>query len=495
MALFSDSTSVNLEPLAKDFHPFFGHIETILEAYCSKINSYFSWGILSQKSGEYTINYNLKDINATSCCSSDSSSLFQRFNKENSKNLYYPIRQYEDSISFLCVKDKGRFLFEFNLDNPESFYNNYPLLLGILGDGIEYCKMEWSTYALSIDKSRSETLRASSAIVYAITRNIDGKKETYISGFAFENVSRYLKTHHLPHESFFHSISDFNYEGSSNNGYIDFYREIGKTSDLIRFSDKFNIGRIDPKFLRKILEMTDENNRLLVFKPFGEIIDYFRSEWDVVGLGISDSNPIATAHFMGSSKWQLYSNTELIFYDGKSYTIKMKNASHNETDNPAFEEFYRTLPNGDNSYSKFLDLYKILINQKHGTMLVVSKKAKQEAERLCNANRGIRIDPIDCSTLGKDRILQISKIDGAILIDPDCNCYALGVILDGFVDPSFEGDSGRGARYNSAKLYIHNIKVDMDLNAFNLYTKEYADHAMAVVISEDGYVDVFSSIK
>ena len=82
-----------------------------------------------------------------------------------------------------------------------------------------------------------------------------------------------------------------------------------------------------------------------------------------------------------------------------------------------------------------------------------------------------------------------------MLIDPYCMCYALGVILDGIVEPSFEGDSGRGARYNSAKLYIHNIKTSIEMEALNVYTQEYADNAMAVVISEDGYIDVFSSIE
>lgn len=42
-------------------------------------------------------------------------------------------------------------------------------------------------------------------------------------------------------------------------------------------------------------------------------------------------------------------------------------------------------------------------------------------------------------------------------INPKCECYAIGVILDGKAD-KFIGDKTRGARYNSALKYIHSFE-------------------------------------
>ena len=50
--------------------------------------------------------------------------------------------------------------------------------------------------------------------------------------------------------------------------------------------------------------------------------------------------------------------------------------------------------------------------------------------------------------LSPELIERISGIDGAVLLDRDCKCHAIGVILDGMASQS--GDPSRGARFNSA---------------------------------------------
>lgn len=112
--------------------------------------------------------------------------------------------------------------------------------------------------------------------------------------------------------------------------------------------------------------------------------------------------------------------------------------------------------------------------QKHGTILAISSKADEEAVRL--SSQCFKIRPI---RINKDIIHQITSIDGAVLIDTDCTCHAIGVILDGIATSN--GDSSRGARYNSAVRYY-----------------EYMEHkaqTVLVVISEDGIIDLIPNLK
>lgn len=504
-------TNLNIDYLANKFNPFFDFFAEDLETYCSLMAKSFSWGVLDLLLGDLLSNKELDHLKFVPYWHEEDDEednnlsfyldLFQVFNVEESNHIFYPIKLYKykyksnAAVSLICVKNKTDFLTNLNLEKPELLYSNYPLLLGMLCNGIEFCGKNWPLYMLSIDKNQPVEEQAAANVIYALQQDIRDSEKTAINDFNLNLITNFLENNFLPHLSFFHSISDFSYEGNRNNGYIEFCSELNTITETILFSNTLTLKQTNPKFLRKILEMTEENNSLLVSKPHIQGLNLFRSDWNLIGLGHNNSNTIATAHFMGSSKWQLYTDTELINYDGKTFTIRIKNVPSDETDYDTFIQFYKTIIDWEEHYTKFLDIYNYLTKQKHGTMLVVSKKAKQEAERLCNANRGIKIEPIDISVLDKDKLLQLSRIDGAILIDPNCICYALGVILDGIVEPSFKGDPGRGARYNSAKLYIHNIKTSLEMNAINTYTKEYADDAMVVVISEDGYIDAFSSTE
>lgn len=110
--------------------------------------------------------------------------------------------------------------------------------------------------------------------------------------------------------------------------------------------------------------------------------------------------------------------------------------------------------------------------QKHGTMLVISGGAANEAERL--QMQSTRIQPVKLTT---NLMQRITKIDGAVLISPDCICHAMGVILDGLA--SSKGTPSRGARYNSAIRYVESSKYP----------------TLAVVISEDGTIDLVPDLR
>jgi DNA integrity scanning protein DisA with diadenylate cyclase activity len=69
----------------------------------------------------------------------------------------------------------------------------------------------------------------------------------------------------------------------------------------------------------------------------------------------------------------------------------------------------------------------------------------------------------------------VTNIDGAVLIEPSGMCHAIGAILDGLATE--KGDSSRGSRYNSALRYVNSSKYPV----------------LAVVVSEDGWIDLLPS--
>jgi DNA integrity scanning protein DisA with diadenylate cyclase activity len=107
---------------------------------------------------------------------------------------------------------------------------------------------------------------------------------------------------------------------------------------------------------------------------------------------------------------------------------------------------------------------------KHGTMLVISPKAKQEVDQL--ERQGTRVEPI---TLTPALLGLVTTIDGAVLMTPDAVCHGIGVILDGRATP--KGTPSRGARYNSAVRYVEQEK-----------------DCVAVVVSEDGMIDILPDL-
>ena len=117
--------------------------------------------------------------------------------------------------------------------------------------------------------------------------------------------------------------------------------------------------------------------------------------------------------------------------------------------------------------SRFIRILKVTVDERHGTTLVVAADAEDEAARL--QRQGARIDPI---RMTPELFGQVSSIDGAILLDPQGVCYAVGVILDGPARP--ECTPARGSRYNSAIRYVRSSNAPR----------------LAVVISDDRTVDV-----
>ncbi|MGG9970762.1 diadenylate cyclase [Ferruginibacter sp. SUN002] len=119
------------------------------------------------------------------------------------------------------------------------------------------------------------------------------------------------------------------------------------------------------------------------------------------------------------------------------------------------------------------NLSMILAKQDRGSMLVCIDDAANEANRLHNQCIGIKPVKLDAALL-----INLSSIDGAVIVDRNGIAYAKGAILDGVV--GFEGDASRGSRYNSAITYYEH--------------RGWEKPTMIIVISEDGMVDVIPTL-
>ncbi len=124
--------------------------------------------------------------------------------------------------------------------------------------------------------------------------------------------------------------------------------------------------------------------------------------------------------------------------------------------------------------NKLIVAVEAAIKQRHGTMLVITAEAEQETIRL--AAQSTVIEPV---AITKEIISHISSVDGAILISPDALIHSFGVILDG--KSTINGNSTRGARYNSAIRYVDGER------SRNV-------SCLALIVSEDGYVELYSTL-
>lgn len=124
-------------------------------------------------------------------------------------------------------------------------------------------------------------------------------------------------------------------------------------------------------------------------------------------------------------------------------------------------------------------LWKVVKNaarQKHGTMIIISSAAAEEADRLEEQSTVFK-KPV---SLNEMTLLMLTSIDGAVLVDPTGTCHAAGVILDGNAVKG-KGTRSRGARFNSAIRYIH--------------CAEKNSECLAVVISEDGTINLVPDLR
>lgn len=264
----------------------------------------------------------------------------------------------------------------------------------------------------------------------------------------------------LSEEYLFTQISNIDYEGSACNGKIVFTDKLEDINEIIRFSKPITLENGNVKKIRKMLEMTGGKKCLIASM----------SQKRIIGIDtIKDKKGLYTVEFIGKNMWQLlYEDVCIIKYIMGQYRLPEILLNEHELNAKLIENF------GNQYNPSIIEIIKEATKQKHGTMVVISKNAKTETEAIIKEGKGISINEVNLLKVDKELIMGLCSIDGAIMIDSYGCCKGIGLILS---NPSGgEGNPERGARYNSALNYVNNHKS-----------------SIAVVISEDGMVDVLCS--
>ncbi|GGE97138.1 DNA integrity scanning protein DisA nucleotide-binding domain protein [Hymenobacter cavernae] len=219
----------------------------------------------------------------------------------------------------------------------------------------------------------------------------------------------------------------------------------------------------DYRAVRKLLEMTTPDISLLAD---GENV-YALGR--LVGTYDDSREDLFVVNFINHYAWELQHDSKVLMrasYGLPTLPRTRLNRSRFRKD------LKRTFGLTDHAkVERLWDVVSEASRQKHGTLVVVTTEALAEADRLklqCTLIEPVPLTPLITRL--------VTAIDGAVLIDPEAYCYSIGVILDGKASMRGRGNSTRGARYNSAIRYVESSPYP----------------CMAIVVSEDGLVDVIT---
>ncbi|WP_433772943.1 DNA integrity scanning protein DisA nucleotide-binding domain protein [Bacillus wiedmannii] len=260
----------------------------------------------------------------------------------------------------------------------------------------------------------------------------------------------------------FNLISSQYYEGGESNGRIIISNnDHPSINQTLKFSSPIDLS--NHKAIRKLLEMTSGDISLLAngneVYGMGNLINYDSLDEDLFIIDFKK-------HFT----WELkYSDSVLMVVEYRQPRLPKERMDKELF----FDHLIRTFSNiNEDDINVMWDAILAATEQKHGTMVVITDKAAEEADRL--NGQCINIEPINLTT---EVMRLVTTIDGAVLLDPNGKCHALGVILDGRATD--KGDPARGARYNSALRYLD--------------TQE--NECLIVVVSEDGDINLIPHLK
>jgi hypothetical protein len=222
----------------------------------------------------------------------------------------------------------------------------------------------------------------------------------------------------------------------------------------------------DARRARKLLELCRQNRALHVTSE------------NIVGLVeamvmTEDAEDIFGIRILSHHHWELTHGSDVLMgvRYGEPYLPRPA-----DYESQLRQDFPRVFPGiSDNSCDLLITLVRQAEQERHGTLLVISRDAAAEGLRL--SGQATVIEP---RVLTPDELGDLTGIDGAVLLDETGKCFAIGVILDGVASTS--GDPARGARFNSALRYVQ-------------FVHKRRIPTIAVVVSEDGGVDLIPKMK
>ncbi len=203
----------------------------------------------------------------------------------------------------------------------------------------------------------------------------------------------------------------------------------------------------------------------------------------------SYDSDVFIVRFTGYYKWELWhKDGDIRGHKDGGIMMQVANGVPSLPRPPLVEEtfkdtvcrtFTQTTPNVDALWH----IVEAAREQGHGTMIVISSAAAEEADRLADQSTVLKKPVKLVGKLLKETLLMMTSIDGALLLDPTGTCYAAGVILDGTAIKG-KGESSRGARYNSAIRYIYGAKTDLSKG-----------QCLAVVVSKDRKINLVRELR
>lgn len=223
----------------------------------------------------------------------------------------------------------------------------------------------------------------------------------------------------------------------------------------------------DLRAVRKLLEISSVKTYLLADGQTIYGLGHPRRDYD------EDSDSIIAIHFDGRHRWsvnKIGSNQEPIgLYEVINGYARIKPPKFDKDDfQSKLKALFPSITSRQiNTLCRVVEGVTLSI---HGTIIVIDAHANSEADRL--RQQATRIAPVQLAPLLMN---EVASIDGAILVDLNGTCHAFGVILDGHARSNL-GEPSRGSRVNSALRYIDSR----------------SGLALAVIVSEDGYIDLIS---
>lgn len=250
-------------------------------------------------------------------------------------------------------------------------------------------------------------------------------------------------------------LSSLKYEGSHNKGSILFIAD--HTPHLVLELES-PVPLSEYRRIRKLLQMSKKGHYLLV-----------NDENIAIGFGtIVSMDPIFWVEFLDHLKWRLYYGQKELM----SCTNLLPVLPNTGSDIAKIKgKLSLTFQDVEYDETRILSIIQSAKKQSKGTMIVITEKAETESLRLQSSS--IKIKPVKPTTAQTN---LITSIDGAVILDPHGYAHAIGSILDGYSTDN--GDSSRGARFNSAVRYLNS---------------QVGTKCLIVVISEDRYVDILST--
>ncbi|MES5851893.1 diadenylate cyclase [Bacillus cereus group sp. MG68] len=260
------------------------------------------------------------------------------------------------------------------------------------------------------------------------------------------------------------SISLLRYEGAENNGQLLFC-----SNKDIKLKKKFMLNKtIDLSIfkvnaIRKLLEISGENLYILC------------NGYEIFGIGEVFKNDLTDddfcIKFKSHGKWNLEQPLGKRIMNVSYGIPRLPNSPITQDEyNFKFNEIFKEC-----SSDATWRIAEAARKQKHGTMVVITDHAKKETKRLSSQAFLFQYNkqfPVEFAK-------NFTSIDGAILLSPEGNCHAIGVILDGEASTEV-GDIARGARYNSALRYLNRCKSQ-------------GHNCLIVIVSEDGMINLFNN--